>query len=65
MDTGLLFLSFFISTVGYGYFSYGRKRPSTPFLISGVALMIYPYFVPTFWATLAIGALLLVVPFFL
>ncbi len=64
LDSSLLFLSLFISTVGFGYFTYGRKTQANAFMVSGAVMMIYGYFTDSFWLTLGIGVVLAVVPFF-
>lgn len=60
-----LWISFLISTIGLGYFIYGKKAVRYSFLIGGLVLMIYPYFVPGLPLLLLIGLVLLVVPFLL
>jgi hypothetical protein len=50
--------------VGLAYFTYGKKRQRNILMWSGVALMVYPYFVTSLLAVVAIGAALAAVPFF-
>jgi hypothetical protein len=57
---GLLF-----SSIGLAYFIYGRKQRAVVPLICGLALMIYPYFIPNTTALVAIGIALSAVPYFL
>ena len=57
--TGLIF-----SSIGFGYFLYGKKQRSPAPLVCGIALMVYPYFVGNLWATIAIGAALMAIPYF-
>ncbi|HLX63421.1 MAG TPA: hypothetical protein VKX17_19275 [Planctomycetota bacterium] len=64
MDSSPLFLSLFISTIGFGYFMYGRKAQEYSFLFAGVIMMFFSYFVNSFWLSLAIGIVLAVAPFF-
>ena len=64
-DSASLFLTLFISTVGFSYFIYGKKRPAYPFMFVGAIMMVYGYFLTSFWLTLLIGAVLAVVPFFI
>ena len=54
-DVGSLCASFGIGTVGFGIFHYGRKQQRLPHLAVGLALMIYPYFVPGVVPMVAIG----------
>jgi hypothetical protein len=50
--------SMLVSSVGFVLFVYGRKQARLPQLLVGLALMIYPYFVPNPVVTLAIGGAL-------
>ena len=65
VDSSNLFLSLFISTVGFAYFVYGRKRPSYPFMLTGVVMMGFSYFLDSLWLSLLIGIVLAAVPFFM
>jgi hypothetical protein len=56
LDPGLLFLSLITSGLGFVLFTYGRKQERYPQVAAGVALMIYPYFVPNLIANLFVGA---------
>jgi len=51
--------------IGMGYFSIGKKRDLPSFLYSGIALMIFPYFVDGLIANILIGAALAFTPFLL
>jgi hypothetical protein len=57
---GLLF-----SSIGFGFFLYGRKQRAVVPLLCGIALMIYPYFIPNVMALIAIGVVLAAIPYFL
>jgi len=52
-------ISLTVSTVGFGFFSYGRKRSRLPQLSAGLCLMVYPYFVGSVPWMLAVGAAML------
>jgi hypothetical protein len=52
-------------SIGTGYFMYGKKRPSAMAMVSGIALMVYPYFINSTWSMIAIGILLMAIPWFL
>ena len=42
--------SFLISTVGFGFFLYGKKQMRVPQLVVGIAMMVYPYVITdSFW----------------
>lgn len=57
------FIGLIFSSIGLGYFVYGRKQKRWLPLFSGVALMGFPYFVHGLYATLGLGLLLLALPF--
>ncbi|HEX3912270.1 MAG TPA: hypothetical protein VHW71_02075 [Steroidobacteraceae bacterium] len=52
-------------SIGLGFFIYGRKQHAVVPLLCGVALMVFPYFVSNVWLLVAIGALLIAIPYFL
>jgi hypothetical protein len=57
-DPSNLIAGFVISGVGFVLFSYGRKLGRIPHVVVGLVLMVFPYFVPSVLATIAIGAVL-------
>ncbi|MFT7669697.1 MAG: hypothetical protein ACI8X5_002402 [Planctomycetota bacterium] len=44
-SAGTLFASLLVSTLGMGFFMYGKKQIRMPQLTTGIALMAFPYFV--------------------
>ena len=56
---GLLF-----GSIGLGFFLYGKKQRAVVPLVCGLALMVFPYFVSNTVLLVAIGALLIAVPYF-
>jgi len=48
--------SMLISTIGFGFFIYGKKAERLPQLLAGLALMVYPYFIDGAAWMLGIGA---------
>lgn len=63
MDSTSLFFNIFISAIGFAYFTYGKKAVSLSFLICGLIIMIYPYFVSGLALSVIIGVILSVAPF--
>ena len=57
LSPGWLFASFFVSTVGFSFFLYGKMQRRVPQLAAGVTLMVYPCFVasPVWIITVAAG----------
>jgi hypothetical protein len=64
MNTSLLLWSLLFSSIGLGFFVYGKKQKAVVPLLSGLGLMIYPYFVSNTILLVAIGAALSVLPYF-
>lgn len=59
LSAGYLFSSFGVSTVGFGFFLYGKKQLRIPQLVAGIAMMVYPYCVTNpLWILTIAGALL-------
>ncbi|MDE2295311.1 MAG: hypothetical protein KGL36_07615 [Gammaproteobacteria bacterium] len=57
---GMLF-----SSIGVGYFIYGKKQGSLIPLICGIALMAYVYFISNVYLLVAVGVVISAVPYFL
>ncbi|HVY38821.1 MAG TPA: amino acid transport protein [Polyangia bacterium] len=59
LDAGWLFASLIVSAVGFILLHYGRKMARIPHVVAGVALLVYPYFVPgaLLNAAIAVGVL--------
>ena len=64
MSTSSLLLGLVFSSVGLGFFIYGRKQKVATALICGIALMVYPYFVSNNALLVAIGVALIAIPYF-
>ena len=54
-----LFASVVISAIGFGLFLYGKRAQRLPHLLTGLALMVFPYFVESVVWMIAIAAALL------
>lgn len=66
LSAGPLIASLLIGSLGLGLFLYGKKAERMPQLVTGLTLMVFPYFVPgVLWmvaiAAGVIGALVLAV----
>ena len=51
--------SVLVGSIGLGLFVYGKRQRRVPHLLTGLVLMIYPYFVPSVALMLVIAAGLL------
>lgn len=58
VDAGYLFASLFVSSVGYVAFVYGKRQRRVPQLVTGLTLLIFPYFVDSVALMLAVAAAL-------
>ncbi len=56
---GLLF-----GSMGLGFFVYGKKQKAVVPMVCGLALMIFPYFISNTIVLIAIGTMLVAVPYF-
>ena len=65
MDEYTLILSLFVSSLGMGYFVYGKKTQSFTFMVAGGLMTFYGYFVDSFLLSVVIGVVLMVAPFVL
>ena len=63
METAQLVLSFLFGTFGLGYFVYGKRQANWIAMVSGAGLMVFPYFVSNVWLIVAIGLVLMAIPF--
>ena len=57
-DPSYLLTSLVFSSIGLGYFIYGKKQKQKVVLYSGISLMVYPYFI-TSVSTVVLGGLVL------
>jgi hypothetical protein len=65
LSTSILLLGVLFSSIGFGYFWYGRKQRAPVPLVCGLVLMVVPYFVPGAVALFVIGGLVCIVPWVL
>ena len=55
---GLLF-----GSIGFGFFVYGKKQRAVLPLLSGLGLMVFPYFISNTLLLVGIGIVLVALPF--
>jgi len=60
-----LLWSVLFSSIGLGFFVYGRKQRSLMPLLTGLVLMSYPYFVDTVPLLIGAGIVLIALPYFI
>lgn len=65
MNTANLLWGILLSSIGLGFFIYGKKQQRISALLCGAALMAFPYFVSSTVLLVLIGAVLVGLPFVL
>jgi hypothetical protein len=63
MSTSSIIFGLLFGTIGLGYFIYGKKQEEYVSLACGIGLMAFPYFVANTIALVAIGVVLMAIPF--
>jgi hypothetical protein len=64
VSSSLLLLGLLFGSIGLGFFVYGRKQASVVPLVCGLLLMVVPYFISNALLLFAVGAVLVVLPYF-
>jgi hypothetical protein len=65
MNTATLIWGVLFGSIGLGFFVYGRRQKTVVPLFTGLALMIFPYFVSNSILLVALGVALMAIPYFL
>ena len=64
MSTALLLWGVIFGSIGFGYFLYGRKQKAVMPLLCGIALMVVPYFIASWFVLVVVGLTLAALPFY-
>lgn len=64
MNSTQLLLGVIFSSIGLGYFLYGKKQKLTVPFVVGLILMVFPYFIESNVLLGSIGILLSIIPYF-
>jgi hypothetical protein len=64
MDTSSLLWGLLFGSIGLGFLIYGRKQKAVVPLVCGLGLMVFPYFVSSTILLVAIGIVLIAIPYF-
>jgi predicted membrane protein len=64
MNESWLLWGLVFGSIGFGFFSYGRKQRAVVPFICGLTLMIFPYFISSTLLLVGIGITLIIVPYF-
>ena len=62
--TSLLIWGMVFGAIGLGFFTYGKKQKAIVPLVSGIALIVFPYFIANVYMFVIVGVLLVVLPYF-
>ena len=65
MNTSTLMLGLIFGSIGFGFFVYGKKQKAIIPLISGIALMVIPYFISNVFILVITGIVFVAFPFFI
>lgn len=63
-ETSYLLTSLVFSSIGLGYFMYGKKQKHKIAYYTGITLMVYPYFIGAIPVMIGVGVALMLVPKF-
>jgi hypothetical protein len=64
LDTSSFLWGLLFGSIGLGFLIYGRKQRAVVPLLCGLGLMIFPYFVSNTILMIAIGLVLMAIPYF-
>jgi hypothetical protein len=64
MDTSTLMWGVIFGSIGLAFFVYGRKQKAIIPLLSGIGLMVLPYFISNLYILILSGIVLAVLPYF-
>lgn len=65
LDTSTLLWGLLFSSLGLGFFLYGKKQKAVVPLVCGLVLMVLPYFVSNVMLLVVAGVALMVIPYFI
>jgi len=65
MSASLLLWGVLFSSVGVGYFIYGKKQDRRVPMFCGIGLMVFPYFIANVYLLVVFCGALLALPYFL
>ena len=62
-STSTLIWGVIFGSIGLGFFVYGKKQKAVIPLVSGIGLMLFPYFISNIYVLVLSGIVLIVLPF--
>jgi hypothetical protein len=64
-NTSTLMWGVIFGSIGLGFFVYGKKQKAIIPLLSGIGLMVFPYFFSNLYILIFSGIVLIALPFFI
>ena len=65
MNASTLIWGVIFGSIGLGFFVYGKKQKAAIPLLSGIGLMIFPYFISNLYILILSGIILIALPYFI
>jgi len=65
MNTATLMWGMIFGSIGLGFFVYGKKQKAIVPFLSGIGLMVFPYFISNVYILILSGIVLAALPFFI
>lgn len=63
MNISILMWGVIFGSIGLGFLVYGKKQRALVPLFCGIALIVFPYFIPNALILVVVGILLVAIPF--
>ena len=64
IDISTLIWGIIFGSVGLGFFVYGKKQKAIIPILSGIGLMVFPYFISNVYIMVLSGIVLIALPYF-
>jgi len=65
MNASTLIWGVIFGSIGLGFFVYGKKQKAVIPLLSGIGLMVLPYFISNLYILILSGIILVALPYFI
>ncbi len=63
-NTSILVWGMLFGSIGLGFFIYGKRQRAIVPLCTGIALSVFPYFIPDLTLLILVGVALIALPYF-
>ncbi|GAB6070318.1 hypothetical protein JCM30760_14150 [Thiomicrorhabdus hydrogeniphila] len=64
-DSSLMMWGLLFSSIGVGYFLYGKKTKKVVPLFIGIGLLVFPFFISNLYILVALGVAMVATPYFI